>query len=191
MDCRPVRFSIGNACRRRRTVAESGRRDLQRRRFTRFRMKSFKYPNSVPPGGGWFWTHPETKDRIRGGNAEQLVFNSKEYCRRNHLPIGAGFDQRIVDDVCAELPDICQDTEPPSAIDMARQFTRSALNWVRSGLPCVTNEQFQERLDTCKACDKWNGEAVFGLGRCGKCGCTGVKLFMTTEKCPLNKWPKL
>ena len=154
-------------------------------------MKSFKDPNVVPPGGGWFWTHPETKDRIRGGSAEQLIFNAREYCRTNHLPIGLGFEQNIINSVCEELPDICQDTEPPSTVDLARQFARSVLKWTCSGFQCVTSEQYQERLNTCLGCDRWNGEAMFGLGRCGKCGCSGVKLYMTTEKCPLDKWPKI
>lgn len=152
-------------------------------------MKSFTTPNVVPPGGGWFWTHPETKDRIRGGNADQLIINAKEYCRRNNLPIGLGFEQRIIDDVCAELPDICSDTEPPTPVEMARQFARAAVNWVNSGFSVVISEDYQARLDTCKACDRWNGEAIFGLGRCGKCGCTGLKLYAASEKCPLGKWP--
>jgi hypothetical protein len=154
-------------------------------------MKSFKEPNVVPPGGGWFWTHPETGYRVRGGNADQLFFFAKEYCRVNNLPIGLGFEQRIIDDICNELPDICTDTEPPSPAEMARQFTRAAFQWTRNGFPIVSAEQYAERLSTCQACDRWNGEAVFGLGRCGKCGCTGLKLYASTENCPLGKWPIL
>lgn len=151
-------------------------------------MKSFKTPNVVPPGGGWIWNHPETGDQIYGGSADMLISNAREYCRRNHLPIGLNFEQNIIDSVCARLPDICSDTEPPTPMEMAAKFARAAVTWVANGATVVSPEQFQQRLDTCRACERWNGEAFFGLGRCGKCGCSGVKLYMDTEKCPLSKW---
>lgn len=150
-------------------------------------MKSFKTPNVVPPGQ-WRWTHPETGVEIYGGSADVMINNAREYCRKNNLPIGAGFEQRIIDDLCAKIPEICDDTEPPTVPEMAATFARSVKRWVSNGMGTVDFEKFHARLQTCQACDRWNGEAMFGLGRCGKCGCSGVKLYMDTEKCPLDKW---
>lgn len=151
-------------------------------------MRYFLTPETVPPQGGWIWTHPETGHEIRGGNAAMLLSNARDYCRVNNLPIGVGFDQRIIDSLCDKLPEICGNTEPPTISEMAASFARSAKQWIAGGAHTLSFEQYHQRLTTCQGCDRWNGEAFFGFGKCGKCGCSGVKLYMNTEKCPLNKW---
>ena len=152
-------------------------------------MKRWRTPEVVPFGGLWRWKHPETGAEIWAVNGFQLLDKARQYCRVNNLPIGVNFDQRIIDDVCAQLPDICVDNEPPSLAERAASFMRSATQWASNGFKCVSHEDYEKRLETCRGCERWSGEALFGLGRCGKCGCSGVKLYMDTEKCPLNKWP--
>lgn len=138
----------------------------------------------------WRWTHPETGFVIEAVNAHQLLDKARQYCRVNNLPIGLGFDQRIIDDVCRDIPDICNDTEPPSLPERMASFARSAISWIANGAKVVDFKTYDDRIQTCRACDRWSGEVYFGLGRCGKCGCSGLKLYMDTEVCPLNKWPK-
>jgi hypothetical protein len=150
-------------------------------------MKTLLTPNTVPPGQ-WRWTHPETGVELYGANFDALLLAAREYCRKNSLPIGVEFEQRIIDDLCARNPQICSDTEPPTVSEMAATFAGSVKRWVSNGMGVTNFETYHARLSVCKTCDRWNGEALFGLGRCGKCGCSGLKLYMDTEKCPLSKW---
>lgn len=60
--------------------------------------------------------------------------------------------------------------------------------WAKAGFPIVSGEVLSERKGICAACEFWNADAFGGLGRCGKCGCSGVKLRLATSKCPLKKW---
>lgn len=65
----------------------------------------------------------------------------------------------------------------------------AALNWVKSGLKTLSDEQIQARLDICKGCDLWDKDALNGTGRCRKCGCsTWAKIRMASEECPEKKW---
>ena len=60
--------------------------------------------------------------------------------------------------------------------------------WATAGFPIVSGEGLAERKRICAECEFWNAGAFGGLGRCGKCGCSGVKLRMATSRCPLKKW---
>jgi hypothetical protein len=72
---------------------------------------------------------------------------------------------------------------------MITSASTAALNWVKSGLKTLSEEQIQARLDVCKSCDLWDKEALNGTGRCRKCGCsTWAKIRMASESCPEKKW---
>lgn len=65
---------------------------------------------------------------------------------------------------------------------------KAGAQWAKAGFPIVSGEVLSERKGICAACEFWNADAFGGLGRCGKCGCSGVKLRLATSKCPLKKW---
>jgi len=73
----------------------------------------------------------------------------------------------------------------PSISSMASNFTSSMAKWVGAGFKTVDEELYNKRLLTCRECEHWK-EA--GIGRCMKCGCAGIKLWLATEKCPIDKW---
>lgn len=81
--------------------------------------------------------------------------------------------------------------EEPSPLEMAQNFVNALSNWVKAGAPVVSEEVYRERMAICEACEYWKPEARFGLGKCTApgCGCTKLKLWLSTEHCPLNKWP--
>jgi len=55
----------------------------------------------------------------------------------------------------------------------------------------VTEEEYAARSVACESCPHWDGAARAGFGKCNApgCGCTKLKRYLTTERCPLGKWP--
>jgi len=80
-------------------------------------------------------------------------------------------------------------TRHPTAIDMVTNFAKAMSKWAKAGFATVDEPRFNERMKTCRACDRWDGTANAGLGKCRACGCTRLKLWLETETCPLDKWP--
>lgn len=81
----------------------------------------------------------------------------------------------------------------PTPSQMAANFLTATSAWASAGFPVVTQAQYQARLAVCGQCVFWNPSARLGLGKCTQphCGCTKFKLWMATEKCPIDKWPQL
>jgi hypothetical protein len=69
----------------------------------------------------------------------------------------------------------------PTILQMAADFGRAMIRWGKSGLACVTKDEYIRRRSICSECtDGW---------RCPHCGCMlWAKVALTTEKCPQNKW---
>ena len=57
--------------------------------------------------------------------------------------------------------------ELPTLFQMAKNFTKDLASNLKAGFPIVTQEQYEERLETCRTCDDYLEETR----RCGKCGC--------------------
>lgn len=150
-------------------------------------MKEFRDQFAVPPGG-WWYEHPETKHVIRSTNQQKLVLDIRDYCAANNLPIPARLAQLVVEQICERIPAFCYDTEPPGPLDRLRTFATAMAQWVRDGFAVVPNQELERRRDVCETCQFWAGESSFGYGRCAKCGCTGLKLFMPQQECPIGKW---
>lgn len=66
--------------------------------------------------------------------------------------------------------------------ELIANFTKAIVKWMAAGLPVVSKPQFDQRLNTCGTCPEWTGLT------CLKCGCTGLKHWLATERCPLGKW---
>ena len=79
-------------------------------------------------------------------------------------------------------------TVMPGGIDMVRNFGAAAMAWVASGFQIVPKETFTARLAICAACPFWKPRARFSLGKCDKCGCTKLKHWLATERCPDKRW---
>ena len=72
----------------------------------------------------------------------------------------------------------------PSLLRMAISAAKSVTRFFSSGLQTASATSYQQRLQTCAACEYHTGV------RCKLCGCfTSVKAWMPHESCPLNKWP--
>jgi hypothetical protein len=73
--------------------------------------------------------------------------------------------------------------EDPSLFDLARQGVAAAWRWSKAGFALVDDDTLRLRKVTCDTCDQWTGLT------CRKCGCTRLKVWLATERCPVGKWP--
>ena len=112
----------------------------------------------------------------------------EEYNANNGFPPITDLKQKIIEYICSKDPSFCNNTEPPSFAERAKSFAFAAKEWVESGFKHVTHEQFEERKSICAQCPYWRGDSAFGYGSCGKCGCSGLKLYLPSQKCPDGRW---
>jgi hypothetical protein len=97
---------------------------------------------------------------------------------------------------CVEVPDEPIETAP-NWLQVAAQFGAALARWILSGLPLVTWDQFKARHLQCTGddvsprCPHFTTFKSIGLTKCGKCGCSTVKLYLATERCPIGRWSAL
>ena len=79
---------------------------------------------------------------------------------------------------------------PPTVVGLVKNFTKAAGVWAAAGFPVVSKGVFTARLTICRTCSLWDEDGYAGAGRCrhGSCGCTKLKHWVKTEKCPLELW---
>lgn len=71
----------------------------------------------------------------------------------------------------------------PGLLKKGKNFLSSLAGHVRKGLPVVPTEEYDRRMDICKACDFFLG------GSCTKCGCgMKIKARWAGSSCPVGKW---
>ena len=92
------------------------------------------------------------------------------------------------EEICARDPDWCLDSSPPTLGQRITHFAGAVQAWANSGMKTLSFNDFDQRMEVCKTCE-WAGTVNGVFIGCKKCGCTALKLFLPTEKCPLNKWP--
>jgi len=145
----------------------------------------------VPPGG-WIYID-EDGNKFRGTTLEHAVVVVREAYFASKKTPPKNLEYAIMDQICKRLEsdphsDRCFDYTPPTKTELLTRAGNAIKNFVNNGFKLVTAEQLLDRRAVCEECSLWNGEGSFGMGRCGSCGCTGLKLHVASEKCPLNKW---
>ena len=80
--------------------------------------------------------------------------------------------------------------KPPTVTQMTKNFAKATVKWAESGFGVVTKKRFKERLEICRGCSFWDEKARLGMGKCNHedCGCSKGKLWLKSEKCPIEKW---
>lgn len=115
----------------------------------------------------------------------------REHRIANNIPI-RHMEQEIIDQFCETQPEWCEDVDErgrPTLAELASRFSRAMFNWARAGFKIVDEKEYQRRSTICQGCQWWRGEGnVLGSALCGKCGCSSLKIFVATEKCPAGKW---
>ena len=89
---------------------------------------------------------------------------------------------------------LAKEISAPTVGRMAGNVMKAARRVVQAvvrGEPVrVTADVLAERTAKCQECPAWDGAARMGLGRCNdaRCGCTGFKRELATERCPRKMW---
>jgi len=154
-------------------------------------MQVLHQTNKVPPGG---WRYEVDGKEFNAHTLARVVSQVREFYFANDKIPPKDLDILIQDYVCKAIPDPehkCKDISPPSKAELMVRATRALSGFIRSGFKLVTHEQLLDRREECEKCPHWNGEAAFGIGRCGSCGCYGLKMYATSETCPQNRWKEL
>jgi len=157
-------------------------------------MQAITDTSMVPPGG-WIYLD-EDGNKFRGTTLEHAVVVVREAYFASKKTPPKNLEYAIMDQICKRLEsdphsDRCFDFTPPTKTELLTRAGNAIKNFVNNGFKMVTAEQLLDRRAVCEECSLWNGEGSFGMGRCGSCGCTGLKLHVAGEKCPLNKWEEI
>lgn len=72
--------------------------------------------------------------------------------------------------------------EEPTTWELMRNFAGAVARWAEAGFAVTTRDQFYLRKVTCDSCSEWTGRT------CRRCGCTRLKLWLATERCPAGRW---
>ena len=78
----------------------------------------------------------------------------------------------------------------PTITELASSFATALGKWASLGFPIAGKASYEARCLACSKCEHWSDDARLGLGKCSApgCGCTRLKRWLATEKCPLGKW---
>src|SRR5260370_29940520 len=142
--------------------------------------------------------------RVSLSSLESFAANRPAAYKQQMLQAGnvIGSELEIPPEICARIhtdyPRLpvteAAQLETPSLPDLASNFLAAIASWVAAGFPLRTEAEASRILTVCKgsadglqpACPEWLGDAI--VPRCRKCGCTALKPWLATEKCPLQKW---
>lgn len=97
-----------------------------------------------------------------------------------------GDELELTDETWRDLVEKFRPREP-TLMEMAGNFAKATAQFVMAGMPVCSQEQFKARRAVCDACPEWMKDAA--IPHCRRCGCAGLKLWLVTERCPLDKWP--
>lgn len=145
----------------------------------------------VPPGGAFVYVQPESQMQFKAHALPLLFQLVKAHRRANDYPIGLTWRLEVEAYICEHQPETCGDMTPPepmTKVKLVAKFLSAMSDWASEGFKLATPEVFADRYEICQQCPMWGGDAAFGLGRCGKCGCSGLKLKVATQTCPIGKW---
>jgi len=78
----------------------------------------------------------------------------------------------------------------PPIMTQAKTLSKAMVDFAGSGFKKVSREVFDKRMNECNKCEFWQKNALAGMGRCMKCGCSGAKQWMPTQQCPIGRWGK-
>lgn len=140
-----------------------------------------------PRGGRWKYLHPVSGTRFSSPNLDAIKESIWRHEESNGYPRTSSAE--IEDRLCAEHPVTCGENTP-SLLEKAANFATDMARWAKEGFPTVSEEVLQTRLDVCRACPWFKGLAGGSLMHtmCGKCGCTNLKLSISTSHCPIGRW---
>jgi hypothetical protein len=96
-------------------------------------------------------------------------------------------------------PILQKTNEPPNLLRKISNFTFAAAQHLFKGMPTVTEQELEERLEKCRGCELFKKKGMTG-GVCTheNCGCNIQdevvflnKIAWADQKCPIDKWGEI
>lgn len=121
------------------------------------KLDKFISPYTVPPGGMYFYTIPETGSKFTSPTPTGLLDMIRAHYRANNLPVPENIDALIADHICKRVPKGFCEGEPESkflSVGDIREGTRLLIQKARLGSPgfLVTQAEAERRAAICSAC---------------------------------------
>jgi len=153
-------------------------------------MLVIKNPTKVPPGGYWRYKDKDTGASLSHPYLQTLQQQVIKHRAANKLEFDpVEFIQNLCDNtgsfLCAE-----GNEKQLTPMQQVLGFTKSMATWMIKGMERASPEVLEMRVKQCYSCKHWGGAQGGSLisGRCGLCGCRGVKLALATSSCPAGRW---
>jgi len=149
-----------------------------------------KNPDTPPRGLEWHWVCPEDSYKISHIHRDECRKQARAYCIRNNYPIGSNWEVQFDDNICRNTYEgvNCIDSEPPTLAQKIVNLARAMTQFASSGFKLAEPEKVNSRKETCEVCYYYAGSSSIMKVGCRKCGCSGIKLYMDSEKCPDGRW---
>lgn len=155
-------------------------------------MKKVRDNSSGPAGGAWRWRDTETGYLITHSNYRGLRHEVIKFLKANNRPIGIAFDEQFEENICANMPpQVCMEFIPPTMLEKMGTLAKALYQVARHAKePLVSAEELQRRREICADCNFFGHSQSLIKVACRRCGCSGLKLVLTSSQCPLNppKW---
>ncbi len=75
--------------------------------------------------------------------------------------------------------------ETQNTLKKVKNLKDAMIDWAATdSFKRVSNEQFLHRKQFCLNCPYWDKSSFGGLGECKICGCSVMKLYIPSSKCP-------
>lgn len=112
----------------------------------------------IPYGGKFNYVDPDTGHELWAVTWENLIHQATAHRRANNLPIGLGFEDRIEEQCCLDLPEECTDPDP--SIPKKTQLTlwdvvrgsQVMMSFVANGSQIVDRAEAERRAEICTKC---------------------------------------
>lgn len=84
--------------------------------------------------------------------------------------------------------DVVYAPEDKALLQKAGKLSKALFDWAKAGFALAPADVCTQRKSICQGCEFWKGDGFNGMGKCTKCGCSGVKLKLATSSCPIGMW---
>jgi len=121
-----------------------------------------------------------TKDSFLAKIKDEIVLNSEKDGNTFKIPIHLLKEIQVKSNI---IKGDCADRN-----EIIINFIGAFRDNLKTGFKTIENEEKNNRQSICERCKFWEKKAYMNLGKCKKCGCSGIKLWMASSKCPLGKW---
>jgi hypothetical protein len=153
-------------------------------------MKKIRDESSPPNGTYWIYIDPDSGQRFEHPFWEELSRLAVRHRKANAYHLGANWSEFFMDNICINTPDPKACIEG-GIVDKAKSFAKAMARWAASGFVVVSEDEYNRRMEICKACEYWGGERSLGNVHCKACGCSRLKLYLGSKgskSCPKMKW---